>query len=180
MDRIDGLILEELQKNARLSNKELAVRVNLAPSSCLERVRRLTETGVLRGVHASVDPASLGIELQAFIAVRLVRHSRRMVERFRAHVSGLPELVALYHVAGEMDFLAHVAIRNSDHLRDLAMDAFTTRDEVAEIRTSLIFEHVPHWQLPNYRVTQGEATRRTERLPGPRPKRSRIARSHVD
>ena len=150
MDRIDSEILQALQNDARLTNKELAGLVGLAPSSCLERVRRLWENGTLRGAHVIVDPRALGIELQAFIAVRLVRHSRDLVERFRRHVSQLPELVSLYHVAGQMDFLAHVAIRDSDHLRDLAMDAFTTRKEVAQIETSLIFQHEAHWAWPNY------------------------------
>jgi DNA-binding Lrp family transcriptional regulator len=79
IDRIDGRILDELQKNARLSNKELAGRVGLAPSSCLERVRRLRRDGVPRGFHAEVDPGALGIGLQALIAVRLARHSRDLV-----------------------------------------------------------------------------------------------------
>ena len=64
MDRIDFGIISELQNNARLSNKELAARVKLAPSSCLERTRRLTADGVLRGFHAEVDPAALGVGLQ--------------------------------------------------------------------------------------------------------------------
>lgn len=150
MDRIDATILAELQNDARLSNKELAARVGLAPSSCLERVRRLWESGTLRGAHGVVDPRALDIELQAFIAVRLERHSRQVVDRFREHVRRLPEMVGLYHVAGHMDFLVHVAIRDSDHLRDLAMDAFTTRKEVAQIETSLIFQHEAHWAWPNY------------------------------
>ena len=93
LDRTDFEILAHLQKNARLSNKELAARVGLAPSSCLERVRRLVERRVLRGFHADVDPAALGIEIEAMIAVRLVRHSRKDVDQFRAHVMGLPEVV---------------------------------------------------------------------------------------
>ena len=79
MDGIDFGILHELQNNARLSNKELAAKVKLAPSSCLERTRRLSAQGVLRGFHADVDPAALGVGLQAMIHVRLARHSRNHV-----------------------------------------------------------------------------------------------------
>lgn len=140
MDRIDREILALLQKNARLSNKELAARVGLAPSSCLARVHRLTRDKVLRGFHAFVDPGALGIGIQALIAVKLKQHSREKVRAFLRHLQALPEVVALYHVTGAVDFQVHVAVRDTDHLRDLALDAFTVRPEVESIQTSLLFE----------------------------------------
>ncbi|MCC7032278.1 MAG: Lrp/AsnC family transcriptional regulator [Acidobacteria bacterium] len=148
MDRIDFDILRSLQNNARLSNKELAARVGLSPSTCLERVRKLRAAGVFKGFHAEVDPSALGIGLQALVAVRLQQHSRKLVEGFRAHALTLPEVVAVYHVAGATDFLVHVAVRDADHLRNLAMDAFTTRREVAHIETSLIFGYTRSPTLP--------------------------------
>lgn len=150
LDRIDFGILAALQNNASLSNKELAARVGLAPSSCLARVRKLRAAGVLKGAHAEVDPAPLGIHLQAMLAVRLQQHSRAEVEAFRAHVQTLAEVVALYHVTGNDDFLVHVAVRDADHLRDLAIDAFTARPEVARLRTSLVFDHQRMPALPCY------------------------------
>jgi DNA-binding Lrp family transcriptional regulator len=163
LDRIDFEILSALREDARLSNKELAARVNLAQSSCLERVRRLREQGVLRGAHTEVDPESLGVHLQAMIAVRLKQHSRELVESFRAHALELSEVLGLYHVAGEDDFLVHVAVRDAHYLRDFAMDAFTTRPEVAHIRTSLIYEHRKRWGLPDF---VGEAVKGG--TPGPK------------
>jgi DNA-binding Lrp family transcriptional regulator len=151
LDRTDCEILDILQKDARLSNKELAARVGLAPSSCLARVQRLRADGVLKGAHAEVDPGALGIALQALIAVQLRQHSRAQVKAFWKHVLGLPEVLAVYHVAGAADFQVHVAVRDAHHLRDLALDAFTTRTEVAHIQTSLIFEWVKKPGLPNFR-----------------------------
>ena len=151
-DRIDDAILTSLQNNARMSNKELAAAVGLAPSSCLERVRKLQESGVLLGTTAKVDPVALGIGIQAFVQVELTRHLREVVESFRTHVMTLPEVVAVYHVAGQSDFLVHVAVRDANHLRDLALDAFTTREEVSRIQTALIYEHLSQTPLPNYRV----------------------------
>lgn len=141
LDRTDFGIVEALQNDARLSNKELAARVGLAPSSCLERVRRLTRAGVLKAWHAEVEPRALGITLQALVFVRLKQHSRKTVREFRQHALALAESMAVYHVAGQHDFLVHVGVRDADHLRDLALDAFTTRPEVAQIETHLIFEH---------------------------------------
>jgi DNA-binding Lrp family transcriptional regulator len=148
LDQTDVAILAALNTNARISNKDLAEHVGLAPSTCLERVRRLVEAGAIHGFHADIDLAMLGFGLQAMIAVRLQRHSREIVTSFREYVLGLTEVRAVYHVAGADDFLVHVAVRDADHLRDLALDAFTTRKEVAHIETRLIFEHVPIRRLP--------------------------------
>jgi DNA-binding Lrp family transcriptional regulator len=149
LDRIDRQLLALLQNDGWLSNKELSAKVGLAPSSCLERVRRLRGEGVLRGCHAEVEPSALGIGLQALIAVRLRQHSRDLVDAFRDHVLALPEVIAAFHVAGAHDFLLHVVVRDADHLKDLALDAFTTRPEVANLETSLIFEAARTPGLPD-------------------------------
>lgn len=151
LDRIDFEILDALQNDARLSNKELAARVGLAPSSCLGRVQRLSKEGILKGFHAEVAPEALGIGLQAMIAIQLRQHSRDLVEDFQAHALSRPEVLAVFHITGGHDFLVHVAVRDAHHLRDLALDAFTTRPEVAHLETSLIFASAKSGRLPRYR-----------------------------
>jgi DNA-binding Lrp family transcriptional regulator len=142
IDRIDFAILEHLQNNARLSNKELAARVGLAPSSCLERVRRLVRDGVLRGFHAEVSDHAMGIGVHAMIEVSLERHSRDSVQAFSDYaLNSVDEVIGLYHVTGEQDFFMHVAVRDADHLRDLLLDRFTTRPEVARLQTHIVFSH---------------------------------------
>ncbi|MEZ4462432.1 MAG: Lrp/AsnC family transcriptional regulator [bacterium] len=148
LDRIDFAILELLQENGRLTNKEIAAAVGLAPSSCFERVKRLTQDGAIRGFHAEVAAEALGIHLQAMVAIQLKQHSRELVEAFYDHVLTLPEVVAVYHVAGRQDFMVHVVVRDTDHLRNLAMDAFTTRPEVAHLETSLIYAATRKHGLP--------------------------------
>ena len=74
------------------------------------------------------------------------------MDAFRAHVVTLPETVAVYHVAGESDFLVHVAVRDAEHLRNLTLDGFTTRTEVARLNTALIYEHAMNFRLPNYQL----------------------------
>ena len=150
LDRIDYEILSLLRNNARISNKEIARKVGLAASTCLVRIRMLQSTGVISGFHAEVDPVSLGVGIQAMIAVRLIRHFKPDVEAFRSHALSLPEVVQLYHVAGPIDFLVHVWAHSSDHLRDLAMTAFTSREEVAHIETELIFEHIRSTEVPSF------------------------------
>jgi len=148
LDRIDFEIVRLLRNNARLSNKELAATVGLAPSSSLVRVRGLQRDGVLQGYHAEVNPVALGVGLQAMISIRLQRHSKSVVESFRSHTLALPEVRQLYHLAGANDFLAQVWVRDPEHLRDLIMTAFTARDEIAHVETGLIFEHRHSADLP--------------------------------
>ena len=150
MDRIDYKIVRLLRNNARLSNKQLAQMVGLAPSTCLVRTRQLQQSGVLTGFTAEINPVKLGVGLQAMISVRLKRHFKPDVEAFRQHALNLPEVVRLYHVAGPIDFLIHVWTKDSEHLRDLAMTAITAREEVSHIETELIFEHVSCTELPEF------------------------------
>ncbi|WP_256646908.1 Lrp/AsnC family transcriptional regulator [Thermomonas paludicola] len=148
LDRIDYALLRLLRKNARLPNKDLAAKVGIAPSTALERVRRMREEKVLLGYHAEIAPAAIGVGLQAMVSVRLAKHSRALVDGFHHHVLHLPEALACYHVAGADDFLVHVGVRDSEHLRNFTLTAFTEREEVAHIETRLIFEFRRNVELP--------------------------------
>jgi len=150
LDRIDCGILAALQENARLSNKELAIRVGLSQSSCLERVRRLEARKVLRGYHADVDPTALGIRLEAICSVRLGLHSRDEFEHFFSAVCVLPEVIDVYELAGATDYLVHVVVRDADHLRELMHDRISARPEVSHLETALVFRHAARKTLPQY------------------------------
>ena len=150
LDRTDRDIVAILSEDSRITNQELARRVGLAPSTSLERVRRLRESGVILGVHAAVDPEALGVGVEALVAVRMRQHTRELVEGFQAYAAALPEVVQVFHLTGAEDFLVHVACRDVHHLRQFSLDAFTTREEVAQIHTSLIYEQIRQYRLPDY------------------------------
>lgn len=141
LDRIDLQILAALQNDARLSNKELAARVGLAPSTTLARTQRLVRERVLRGFHADVDPDALGLVIQAVVFVQLDHHGGSAIEDFRDHLLAQPEVLELYHVGGAQDLLVHVAVRDTEHLRRVVMDRISARPEVRHIETNLVFEH---------------------------------------
>lgn len=141
LDSIDAAIVRELQKDARLQNKDLAELVNVAPSTCVVRHRALRERGVITGYHAAVDLAAVGTPVQAMVAVRIRPHTRDIVEPFMNYVLSLPETLALSHVTGPEDFLVHVAVADVAHLQRLVLDRFTNRREVAEVHTNLLFSH---------------------------------------
>jgi len=139
LDRIDRTLVAILQNNARISNKDLAAQVGLAPSTCLERVRALRARGVLRGFHADVDHAALGRALEAIVAVRVRPHSRADVDAFWSYALGLPEVIEVFHVTGADDFLVHVGVADMDGLRDFVLDRLTVRPEVAHVESHLIY-----------------------------------------
>lgn len=149
LDHTDRQIIAVLQRDGRLSNKALAAEVGIAPSTCSERVQRLRDSGVFRGFHGDVDPAALGIGLQALVVVRLRRHAEDLVNEFWAHAEDMPEVQAVYHLSGGNDFLCHVVVKDSDHLRRVAVSGFTSLPEVSHIETSLIFEHRAKASLPD-------------------------------
>src|SRR3954468_17731328 len=102
LDKTDRKILEILQTDGRLSNQDIAERVNLSPSPCLRRIKHLEETGVIRQYVALLDPDKIGLGLLAYVNVRLERHSspsgsaRSPRADFAASVANWPEVVACY------------------------------------------------------------------------------------
>lgn len=141
LDALDRRLLLLLQEDARRSNKELANLIGLAPSSCHARLRRLEAEGHLEGYRAQVRPRSLGVGLETLVQVRLAdhgeKHSRPVIEFLRS----LPEVIDLFLVAGQVDLVVHVAVRDTDHLRLVVFDQIGARPEVADINTALIYEH---------------------------------------
>ncbi len=150
LDRTDFALLQALQRDARITNKELAASVGVSPSTCLERVRRLRHTGVLRGHHADVLPEAFGIQVQAMVSVRLARHALVSFDRLRDELLQIPEVVSVYLLAGSQDFLVHVVASSVTHLRDVVSENFAARTDVAHMETSLIFDHARSHQLPNF------------------------------
>ncbi len=122
-----------------MSNKVLAAAVGLAPSTCHTRIARLTEEGVLLGVRAVVSPKALGVQLETLVAVRLADHGEKQTRRVIEFLSSLPEVIDLYLVAGQVDLVVHVAVRDTEHLRRIVFESIGARDEIADVTTSLIY-----------------------------------------
>lgn len=140
LDRTDFVILRLLQNDASLSNKEIAAAVGLAPSSAHERLKRLRDDGVLRGSHADVDPKAMGIGLEALFFIELSKHERVTVDSFMADVVDIPEVRSAFLITGRYDLVVHVVARDTQHLKDLALDRFTNRPGVTRIETSIVYE----------------------------------------
>jgi Lrp/AsnC family leucine-responsive transcriptional regulator len=133
MDEVDRSILAVLETDGRISNAELAARVGLSPSPCLRRVRRLEETGVIRGYRALVDPTAVGRGLRVFAGVRLVRHGRTDVLAFERAVIRLPEVVHCHHVTGNYDYLLHIEVADLPAYEDFHANRLAGLPSVAAV-----------------------------------------------
>ena len=133
MDDIDRSILTTLEQHGRISNDELAARVGLSPSPCLRRVRRLEQTGVIRGYRALVDPAVIGRSLRVFAGDRLLRHARADVAAFERAVTQLPEVVHTHHVTGNYDYLLQIEVADLSAYEDFHANRMATLPGVAAV-----------------------------------------------
>lgn len=140
LDELDLRVLTALVRAPGRSNKALADELGIAESTCAYRVRSLRSRGVLRGVRVVVDPASVGLPLQAVIRVRLGRHTREGVGRLFDALVATPGVIEVFHVAGEDDFLVHVAVEDAAALRDIVLQHITVHESVRTTETHLVFE----------------------------------------
>jgi len=142
LDEVDRRILTTLHADARISNSALADAVGIAPSTCHGRVRRLQDLGVIRGFFTDVDPAAIGLPLQAMISVSLQSNSRGKIRNFLQQIRRKPQVMDVYFLAGADDFIIHVAARDTDDLRSFVVENLNADADVAGTQTSLIFEHL--------------------------------------
>ena len=140
LDSIDLAMLAELERNGRLTNAALAARAGIAESTCTQRLRSLRDRDIIRRFRADIDPAALGLTLQALITVRLGTHGREQVRGFEQRVRTLPNVLTAFHVAGADDYLLHVAVASASALRELVLEHLTTHPHVRHVETQLIFE----------------------------------------
>ncbi|MDT0261016.1 Lrp/AsnC family transcriptional regulator [Jatrophihabitans sp. DSM 44399] len=153
LDELDTRILRELQVDARRSNRDIAASVGIAPTTALDRTRALRDRGVIKGALLDVDLPSIGRPVQALIAVRIRPPSRRVIEAFRTWVCALPDTLGVFVTSGTEDFLIHVAVPDNDSLYAFVIDKLTERAEIADVRTSVVYEH-----LRNDRIGPGQRT----------------------
>ena len=148
LDALDIAILRLLQSDARMSNRDVATAIGVSPTTSLDRMRRLRTRGVIRGTTLDVDLAAIGRGVQALIAVRIRPPSREVIESFRDWVSGLEQTLGVFVTAGNEDFIIHVAVRDNDDLYAFVIDRLTERREVADVRTSVVYQHIRNGSVP--------------------------------
>ncbi len=142
LDAIDCTLLEILQEDARLTNAELARRVELSATGVHKRLRRLEEAGVIARYVAVVDREVVGYDMLCFVQVTLQRHEPDAVNNFRREVQHMPEVLECHHLTGEFDYLLKVIVRNRKHLEQFILHTLTPVRGMDKVRTSLVLSEI--------------------------------------
>ncbi len=154
LGELDTAILRELQLDARRTNRDVAAAVGVAPTTSLDRTRSLRDRGIITGARLEVDLAKIGRPIQALVAVRVRPPTRANIEGFREWAATLPEVLGVFVTSGSEDFLIHVAVPDNNHLYAFVIDRLTEKPEVADVRTSIVYEHIRSTTiLPDSRPT---------------------------
>ncbi len=149
IDRIDRNILTILQQEGRISYTELADRVGLSTTPCMERVKRLERDGFITGYHASVNPQMLNYNLLVFVEIALSYQSPDAFERFNRAVSTLPYILECHLVSGDADYLLKARLHDMSQYRELLGDMLLTLPGVKNSKSYIVMEEVKEQaQLP--------------------------------
>jgi Lrp/AsnC family leucine-responsive transcriptional regulator len=140
LDAADRRILRALQRDGRLSVVALAEQIGLSATPCQRRIRRLEASGVIQGYVARVEPAAIGLSLQAFVQVSLASHAEDVVERFHASLAALPEVLGAWAMSGEMDYLLLILAPDMAAFGDFATRRLLRLPGVKETRSSFILD----------------------------------------
>lgn len=141
LDRYDRLILEQLQKDGRISNQELADAISLSPSPCLRRVRQLEESGLIDGYVALLNARKLGLTLMAFIQISMDRHTPDRFEVFEAMVASYPEVLECHLITGQSaDYLLKVIVKDMDAYQQFLLQKLTRIESVSGVHSSFVLK----------------------------------------
>jgi Lrp/AsnC family leucine-responsive transcriptional regulator len=137
VDAIDRAILQELQRDGRLSNVALAERVHLSPSACLRRLKALEDAGVIRGYRAILDQRKLGLDLTVFVEVEISGQGPQRGVEFEEAIAKIDEIVSCHGIAGDFEFLLHVVVPNVAAYETLHLNTLLTLPGVTRVRSNI-------------------------------------------
>jgi len=140
LDSIDSLLFQALQKDAHLTAQELGDVLNLSPSQAGRRRQRLEEDGYITGYRARLDPARLGLNVQAFIQVAMVSHTPEAARSFRTLTRARPEVVSAWTLTGEADYLLRVYCTDLGELHKLVQDVLLPHAAVARVQSQIVMD----------------------------------------
>ena len=142
LDATDRLLLTLLQADARMTNAALAEAVHLSPSACLRRVRRLEELGVVTGYVAVLDRSLIGRGTSVFVEITLKSQQEELLDEFEAAVSAVPEVLSCHLMAGNSDYLIHVAADDVSDYERVHRTHIALLPHVAQLRSSFALRTV--------------------------------------
>ena len=142
LDRLDLKILTLLQEDGRIAMTDLAERVGLSITPCIERVRRMERDGVIIGYYARVNPAMLGASLLVFVEITLDHKSGNMFDQFRREVLRIPEVLECHLVSGDFDYLIKARLREMADYRKLLGDILLQLPGAVQSKSYMVMEEI--------------------------------------
>ena len=142
LDRVDRSILRILQTDARITNNELADKVDMSESACLRRVKGLEEAGFIQSYAAILNRRMLGLGLSVFVSIKLEQQEEAHLNRFEAAARNIPEILECYLMSGEYDYLLHVALRDMAGFERLHAQHLTRLPHVSQVVSSIALRDV--------------------------------------
>lgn len=157
LDAIDKKLLDLLQHNSQLSNKELAAAVNLSPTPVYERVKRLQNEGYIKKYVALLDAEKLHLGFTVYCNVKLVGHSYEVFHRFMDRIVEIPEVTECYGVAGDCDYLLKVRAPDMDYYQRFILDVLGRIESISSINSMFVLSEVKYTHvLPLARAEKGK------------------------
>lgn len=141
-DSIDTLLLDLIQKDARLTNAELGKIVELSPSGVQKRLRKLEENGIIERYVSILDRRQLGYDLLVFVKVIIQNHAADMVAEFDEAVQGMPEVLESYRIIGDADYLLKVVVKNRDQFDRFLMERLLKLTSVSRVSSYVVLKEV--------------------------------------
>lgn len=144
LDDIDVKILRQLQKDSKITNKQLSAKLNLSVTAIYERVKRLERNGVILGYKAMVDPEKVEKSFMVLCQIKLLQHTKAYMMKFEAEVAKLSEVMECYHVSGEYDYNLKVRVKNMEAYREFMVTKLTTLEHIGSTQSTFVISQVKH------------------------------------
>lgn len=142
LDKIDRLILEKLQINAKITNSRLAEEVGLSAAPTLERVKKLENSGIILSYHAELDKEQLGLGVSIFIQASLVGSRKSVFDSFTEKINSIPEVVECYHMTGTSDFLIKVLTKDIQTYNNFILEKLIDIEEIGNLHSNVILSTI--------------------------------------
>lgn len=166
IDAIDRKILDELQRDGRVSNVELAERVNLSPSPCLRRLKRLESAGLIEGYRAVLDRRKVGLGLTVFLEIKVERHSVPTADRLENVFGAMEEVVACHIVSGQADFMLEVVVADLPAYEHFLLGKLLDVPGVSDVQSNFAIHTIKaNGPLPLNHIGEGRSGEAPQRQP---------------
>lgn len=144
LDSTDRSILKLLQQDAKLTNKEIAAKLNLTTTPVFERIKKLEREGYIDKYVALVDRKKVDLSMMVFCNVSLKEHATEFLNRFENDVQSLAEVVECYHIAGMFDYLLKVVVKDMDTYQDFVANKLAGLNNIRKVQSAFVMSEIKH------------------------------------